>query len=160
MPARNSQYPLGPITVAVSIYTGLLPLFWGYILRAQIPLLGTECRRRGSGEIWVARLGCQVWVKAGDGSKKPLVLLGGEGWGKPSLVFKENTKPLERIGVVSMGKDPSPQTLDGDSALSSEETEGTMCLQTAQGGQTSLGWRREMGFTEYLYYVEPWAGLS
>lgn len=79
----------------------------------------------------MAQLGCQVWVKAGDGREKSFVLLGGEGWGKLSLVFKENTKPLERIGVVSMGKDPSPQILDGASARSSEETEGTMCLQTA-----------------------------
>lgn len=54
----------------------------------------------------MARLGCQVWVKAGDGGEKPLALLGGEGWGKLYLVFKESTKLLERIGVVSMGKDP------------------------------------------------------
>lgn len=54
----------------------------------------------------MVRLGCQVWVKAGNGREKPLVLLGGEGWRKLYLVFKESTKPLERIGVVSMVKDP------------------------------------------------------
>lgn len=54
----------------------------------------------------MAWLGCQVWVKAGDGGEKPLALLGGEGWGKLYLVFRESTKLLERIGVVSMGKDP------------------------------------------------------
>lgn len=69
-------------------------------------MAGSECRRREGEEGWVVRLGCQVWVKAGNGREKPLVLLGGEGWRKLYLVFKESTKPLERIGVVSMVKDP------------------------------------------------------
>lgn len=71
-------------------------------------------------------------VRTGDRRKMHLfvlVLLGRAGRRKLSLVFKGSTKSLWRVWVVSRGKAPSLQTLDGDTACSSK---GTTRLQTAQ----------------------------